>query len=89
MDKIYFTYKNINVKIKIKIQIQRKTMWEKKFCARIEIAFFPLVFKEIRNTKLIIYILVHFWHLSWIIVVKNMSGDDANNNVFNKNKKSM
>ena len=76
---IKYTCENTNI-IQIKI---------KEFCARIEIAFFPLVFKAIPNTRLVIYILVHFGHLSSIIVAKNMARDDANNNVFNKNKKTL
>ena len=50
-------------------------MAKEKFCARIEITFFPLVFTEIPNTRLEMYILVHFWHLLSIIVTKNIAGD--------------
>ena len=98
-DKIYLRCKNINVKIqinikikikiKMQIQIAKENSGKEKFCARMEIAFFPLAIKAIPNTRLIIYILVHFWHLSSIIVAKNMLEDDANNNVFNKNKKPL
>ena len=87
-EKQYLRCKNINVKIQIQIKIKENSGKE-KMCARLEIAFFPLVFKATPNTRLVIYILAHLWHLSSIIVAKNMAGDDANNNVFNKNKKNI
>ena len=54
IDKIHLRCKNINVKIQIKIAIKENSGKE-KFCARIEIAFFLVVFEAIPNTRLVIY----------------------------------